>query len=89
MKAHLLRMLGFTPRSHQVRELLGTLSKTLERFGKPELSREVAKFVNENRDDLRALEDAYTGSRYLAGAYEREDALKAVEVVEKLFNLLR
>jgi len=87
LKALLLRMLGFTPRSHQLRELLGTLLKTIERFGKPELAREVQNFVDENREELRALEEAYTGSRYLPGVYE-EDASEAVRVVENLFKIL-
>jgi len=87
LKALLLRILGFTPRSHQLRELLGTLLKTIERFGKPELAREVQNFVDEYREDLRALEEAYTGSRYLAGVYE-EDASEAVRVVENLFKLI-
>jgi HEPN domain-containing protein len=88
LKALPLRMLGFTPRSHQLRELLGTLLKTIERFGKPELAREVQNFVDEYREDLRALEEAYTGSRYLAGVFVEEEASEAVRVAENLFKLI-
>ena len=62
--------------------------KTIERFGKPELPREVQNFVDEYREDLRALKEAYTGSRYLAGVYAEEDASEAIRVVENLFKLI-
>jgi HEPN domain-containing protein len=62
--------------------------KTIERFGKPELPREVQNFVDEYREDLRALKEAYTGSRYLAGVYVKEDASEAIRVVENLFKLI-
>jgi HEPN domain-containing protein len=88
MKSLLLRMLGFTPRGHRVRELLGILLKALDRLGRVELSQEIARFNDVNRDALRLLEEAYTGSRYLSGVYGREDALKALKVAEELFKLL-
>jgi HEPN domain-containing protein len=88
LKALLLRMLGFMPRSHRVGELLGMLSKSLEDISKAELSREVARFTEDDKDDLRLLEEAYTRSRYLATTYEREDALRSLRVVEKLFKLV-
>jgi HEPN domain-containing protein len=87
-KSLLLRMLGFTPRGHRVRELLGILLKALYRLGRVELSQEVAKFSDVNRDALRLLEEAYTGSRCPSGVYGREDALKALKVAEELFKLL-
>jgi HEPN domain-containing protein len=87
-KSLLLRMLGFTPRGHRVRELLGVLLKALDSLGRVELSQEIARFNDVNRDALRLLEEAYTGSRYLSGVYGREDALKALKVAEELFKLL-
>jgi len=54
-KSLLLRMLGFTPRGHRVRELLGILLKALDRLGRVELSREIARFSDVNRDALRTL----------------------------------
>jgi HEPN domain-containing protein len=81
-------MLGFTPRGHRVRELLGVLLKALERLGMVELSQEIAKFNDVNRDALRLLEETYTSSRCPSGVYGREDALRALKVVEGLFKLL-
>jgi len=88
LKAVLLRILGFVPRGHGVRELLGMLSKTLEELGKLELSRQVSAFAEIYRDGLRLLEDAYVGSRYLAKTYEREDAARSIEVVRSLIKLV-
>ncbi|AJB42022.1 hypothetical protein TCARB_0972 [Thermofilum adornatum 1505] len=48
----------------------------------------VQNFVDEYREDTRALEEAYTGSRYLAGVYVEEDASEAIRVVENLFKIL-
>ena len=88
LKAILLRILGFIPRVHGIRELLGSLSKALEGLGKAELSLDISRFVEGNREDLRSLEEAYTSSRYIARVYEREDALRSLKVVEKLFKLI-
>jgi len=60
----------------------------LERLGRVELSQEIARFNDVNRDALRLLEEAYTGSRCPSGVYGREDALRALKVVEELFKLL-
>jgi HEPN domain-containing protein len=87
-KSLLLRMLGFTPRGHRVRELLGILLKALDSLDRVELSQEIARFNDVNRDALRLLEEAYTGSRCPSGVYGREDALKALKVAEELFKLL-
>jgi HEPN domain-containing protein len=81
-------MLGFTPRGHRVRELLGALLKALERLGRVELSQEIAKFSDVKRDALRLLEETYTSSRCTSGVYGREDALRALKVVEEFFKLL-
>ena len=88
LKALLLRMLEFMPRSHRVRELLGMPSKSLESINKAELSREVTRFAEDDKDDLRLIEEAYTRSRYLAATYEGEDALRSLKVLEKLLKLV-
>jgi len=88
LKSILLRILGFIPRGHGVRELLSTLSKTLEELDKIELSQRVSSFTERYRDVIRLIEDAYTGSRYLAKTYEREDAEKAIDVTKKLIELI-
>jgi HEPN domain-containing protein len=69
MKSLLLRMLGFTPRGHRVKELLGVLLKALDRLGKVKLSQESFRFSDVNRDALGLLEEAYTGSRCPSGVY--------------------
>ncbi len=68
--------------------MLGILLKALDSLGRVELSQEIAKFSDVNRDALRLLEEAYTGSRCPSGVYGREDALRALKVVEELFKLL-
>jgi HEPN domain-containing protein len=93
MKSLLLRMRGFAPRGHRVRELLGILLKALDRraldrLGRVKLSQESFRFSDVNRDALRLLDEAYTSSRYLSGVYERKVAFKALKVVEELFKLL-
>ena len=60
----------------------------MDRLGRVELSQEIARFNDVNRDALRLLEEAYTGSRCPSGVYGREDSLKALKVVEELFKLL-
>jgi len=55
---------------------------------KMELSQEILKFVEDNRGGLKFLEEAYTSSRYIARVYEKEDALRSLEVVERLFKLI-
>jgi HEPN domain-containing protein len=88
MKSLLLRMRGFAPRGHRVRELLGIFLKALDRLGRVKLSQESFRFSDVNRDALRLLDEAYTSSRYLSGVYERKVAFKALKVVEELFKLL-
>ncbi len=89
VKSVILRILGYTPRTHRVRELLAVLAGALSSLNKSSLASRIKGFVEENRETLRFIEEAYTGSRYLYKVYEREDAEKSLRVVEKLLNLLR
>jgi HEPN domain-containing protein len=88
LKSILLRMLGFIPRGHGVRELLGVLSRMLREIGRMELSLRVSSFIEGHRDTLLLIEEAYIASRYLAKTYEREDAEKAIEAAGELIKLL-
>ncbi len=88
LKALLLRLLGFTPRGHGIREILGLLSRVLEKLDKAELARRVTGFSEVRRNLLRLLEEAYTGSRYLPRAYGSEEAAEALEVAAELFKLV-
>lgn len=88
LKALLLRLLGFTPRGHGIREMLGLLSKVLEKLGRAELAQRVAGFGEARRGLLRLLEEAYTSSRYLPRSYSSEEAAEALGVVEELLKLI-
>jgi len=88
LKALLLRLLGFTPRGHNVRELLGILSKTLRELGREDLAGKVDKFVEMWRSGLRVLVEAYTAARYLPRTYERSDTAEIAKLVDSLLALL-
>jgi len=64
------------------------LAEALSSLNKSSLASRIKGFVEENREALRLIEEAYTGSRYLYKVYEREDVEKSLRVVEKLLNLL-
>ncbi len=88
VKAVILRVLGYIPRTHRIRELLAVLVEALSSLGKSFLASRIRGFVEENRDALKLLEDAYTGSRYLYRVYEREEAEKSLKATGELLNLL-
>jgi HEPN domain-containing protein len=88
VKALLLRLLGFIPKEHRIRELLGILAKYLESLNREELARLVQQFVDVWRSELRVVEEAYTGSRYLLRIYDKSDVEKALKVVEELFKVV-
>jgi len=88
LKALLSRLLGFMPRGHGVRELLGILSKTLKELGRGDLASKVDKFVDMWRSVLKMLEEAYTAARYLSKTYERDDAAGIAKLVDSLLTLL-
>jgi HEPN domain-containing protein len=64
------------------------LAEALSSLNKSFLASRIKGFVEENREALRLIKEAYTGSRYLYKVYEREDVEKSLRVVEKLLNLL-
>jgi HEPN domain-containing protein len=88
VKALLLRLLGFIPKEHRIRELLGILAKYLESLNRGELARLVSQFVDVWRNELRIVEEAYTSSRYLLKTYDKGDVEKALKVVEELFKIV-
>ena len=88
LKALFLRMVGYVPRTHDVRELLGDLVSALKALGRGELASHIATFSRDNRDVLRRLDEAYTGARYLPHEFDEEDARACVEVAEMLINML-
>jgi len=88
LKALLLRILGFMPRRHNIRELLGILSKTLKELGRGDLASKVDRFVEMWRSELKVLEEAYTAARYLPRTYERDDAARIAKLIDLLLALL-
>jgi HEPN domain-containing protein len=64
------------------------LAEALSSLNKSSLASRIKGFVEENREALRLIEEAYTESRYLYKVYEREDVEKSLRVVEKPLNLL-
>ncbi len=89
LKALTLRLLGYIPRARRAREILGMISKALKEMGREDLKRRVEDLVENARRDLRELEDAYVGSRYLLRTYDREDAVRCIEVAKKVFEICR
>ncbi|MEM1573701.1 MAG: HEPN domain-containing protein, partial [Candidatus Methanomethylicaceae archaeon] len=57
VKSVILELIGEVPRLHRVRELLYLLSKSV-----PEMEKPITKFIEENREVLRTLDDAYITS---------------------------
>ncbi|MEM4444573.1 MAG: HEPN domain-containing protein [Thermofilum sp.] len=88
LKSLLLRMLGYVPRVHSVRELLGLLHRALKELGKEEPAGTLSRFSEDRREALRALDEAYTASRYLPKVYEAADAEKLLAAVSEAFELL-
>ena len=82
MKSVILEVIGEIPRVHSLREMLGVLAASV-----PEAEELISGFIRNNRDKLRALEDAYISSRYLPSTYQREDAEELVETARKIFQL--
>jgi len=66
-----------------VRELLYLLSKSV-----PEMEKPITKFIEENREVLRTLDDSYITSRYMPSTYTREDAEALVGLAEDLIEFM-
>ncbi len=83
-KALLLELAGYVPTTHDIRDVLGLISKAL-----PEnLKQSVRAFSRKYRRELAELVDIYTNARYGPRILTREEALIALEVAEKLLGLL-
>ncbi len=84
VKAALLRLAGYYPRTHSVRLLLGELARLVGR----ELRRRIEEFVRENRSLLSELEDAYLIARYAPKQYTREDSEALLGIAERAIRLV-
>jgi len=83
VKSVILELIGEVPRLHRVRELLYLLSKSV-----PEMEKPITKFIEENREVLRTLDDAYITSSYMPSTYTHEDAEALVKLAEDLIEFL-
>ena len=84
LKALILRVLGYVPRVHRIRELLGIITKALVN----DLVNNIEEFVRRKRDSFRLLEDAYIGSRYLMRTYDINDAKECMRVAEEVLKVV-
>ncbi|RLE74846.1 MAG: DNA-binding protein [Thermoprotei archaeon] len=89
LKALALRLLGYVPRTHRIRELLGVVAEALEGIGERDLAEAVRSLATSRRLSLRLLEDAYTGGRYLMRLYDALDAEECVRAAEEVLEVVR
>jgi len=68
------RVLGYSPRGHGLRRLIGYLASVLEESGSIHAAETLRRFVSSYRDKLLLLEDAYTEGRYALPGYTRSEA---------------
>lgn len=87
-KSLLLRMLGYVPRTHSIREILGILLKTLEKIERREEALMISGLVERHRDVLRLAEEAYIRSRYGRGGYDRETADAMLRALAEILGVL-
>ena len=88
LKPLALRILGYIPRIHSVRELLGIVAKSLDAVGRGDLAAELKEFAERNRGALRLLEEAYTSTRYSPKTYDEAEASNALGAVEEALKTL-
>ena len=88
LKAVFYELFGDRVRGHSLRELLGILSRSLERHGYVELAGEIRSFVGEHRSRLALAEEAYVGGRYGDTSYTRDDVERLIEVARDLITVL-
>ena len=68
--------------------MLRALVKYLESLDREELAKLVSEFIDVWGSELRVVEEAYTGSRYLLRIYDKGDVEKALKAVEELFKVI-
>ncbi len=88
VKAVYVELLGYTPRGHGLRRLLGYLARVLEEAGLAEQARVLQSFTAQRRDTLVLLEDAYTLGRYGLPGYTERDAEEGFAAAAELLQLL-
>lgn len=84
VKAALYRLAGDYPRIHQLRMLLGELS----RVAGGECEERVREFIRARRAELSELEDAYLMARYSVKLYGPEDAQAMISLAREVWKLV-
>ena len=87
IKAVVLRLLGYTPRTHGIKELPGVVATALRELGKVDAAVKIAEASRRRRREFATLEEAYITSRHLAREFEKEEAEKALETATDLKKL--
>ncbi len=82
LKAVLLKITGFYPEVHKIRELLGILYNITRR-------EEIEDVVKKYRDVLVKIENAYTESRYGLVEYTKDTAEKVIDVTINVINTVK
>jgi len=80
LKALTLKKLGYIPRIHSIRELLGTLAKQLN-------VQKLSEYVETHRPELIVLEDAYISSRYFVKEFTEDEAEECVRIAREVVKL--
>lgn len=88
LKALILRLVGYLPKTHSIRQLLAILVKVLKELSKESLATKVQEFSSKYREYLRILDEAYVGARYAPKRYPKEDVEKLLKIVYELKNLV-
>ena len=88
LKSVLYELFGEKVRGHGLRELLGHLSKLLNRHGYGGMADKIYSLVDKHRRNLILAEEAYIGGRYGDTGYAPEDAEILTKVAKELITLL-
>ncbi|MGC9051523.1 HEPN domain-containing protein [Pyrobaculum sp.] len=87
IKAVVLMLLGYTPRTHGIKELPGVVATALYELGKEDAAVKIAEASRRRRREPATLEEAYITSRHLAREFEKVEAEKALETATDLKKL--
>ncbi|MFQ6076555.1 MAG: HEPN domain-containing protein [Candidatus Bathyarchaeia archaeon] len=82
VKAFTLKRIGYIPRTHSIREIMGVLAKQLN-------VQQLSEYVKTHRLELMALEDAYVSSRYFVKEFTRDDAEECIRIAREVTELVQ
>ena len=88
LKAIILRLTGYIPKTHSIKHLLALLVEILKKLSREEYVVRIENLLKHYRKTLEKIDEAYTGARYLMKKYSREDVEKVLKVCEKISNLV-